>query len=443
MWAVGWAHLSKGIILLQRVIAVALAVLGLGVTGAAIASGTVWAPSSVVTASAAVGDPTTLAVTAPGVLELFDGPVAITATRADGGPVTVAIGRENDVVGWVGPDAHARVSGLSSWTALGTTLVPGTTKSVKDGSGLIGPDPSDSDMWLVSAQGEGTAALTWDGAKGRTILLVANTGDDAPAPTLTLSWDREVSTPWMIPGIVVGVLTLLLGLVLLMRATRLTQAHPGRLGTARASEVEPATRGARTRPTPRDRFVEVAEPAPSREADATKAHMPEPAATSAPETGPVTLVVVPSLSSTGTASASNAPSTPDEATRAAGSTPRFGEGNAAPMSRRELRELAAREAAEAARARKAPRSRRRQGDDEPAPTHAPRTGTTPRTLLRTLTGAQPIVPAPAPKPDELAPDAGGSNRAYAWRKAWGFDGLATGTPDDAADSPENDSQETP
>ena len=442
MWAVGWAHLSKGIILLQRVIAVALAVLGLGVTGAAIASGTVWAPSSVVSASGTLGEPTTMAVTAPGVLALLDGPVAVTATRKDGGPVSLAIGRENDVVGWVGADAHASITGLTSWSGLQTSFIPGTTTPGASGSGLVGPDPSASDMWLVAAQGEGTATLTWNGVQGRDLLLVANTGDDAPPPHVTLTWDREVSTPLMIPGIVLGILTLLVGLVLLMRAARLTQPHPGRLGAATAPRTERATR--------EDRFVEVADRS-SRLASGTTTVAGSTHATGAEATASTgssvtldepTLVVVPSLSSTGTP---HHPSGPRDAADEAGPADRSGAGNAAPMSRRELRELAAREAEQAARARKTPRTRRGQGPDESAATPAPRTGTTPRTLLRALTGAQPIVPAPSAKPvtHDGAADADSPNRADAWRKAWGFDGLDAGTPDDAADSPETTSQETP
>lgn len=68
-------------------------------------------------------------------------------------------------------------------------------------------------MWLTSATGTGSASLTWDASSSNEVLLVAAVGEDATTPVLTLSWPREVTTPWMWPGIVLGVLLVLAGAV--------------------------------------------------------------------------------------------------------------------------------------------------------------------------------------------------------------------------------------
>src|SRR5690606_18819004 len=101
----------------------------------------------------------------PGVLGLVSDEVTITAARADGGPVAIVVGREADVRGWVGADAHVAVSGLTSWTQLASSSVAGETTPVAEptaeespaaddaeapfvgASGIVGPDPAGSDMW--------------------------------------------------------------------------------------------------------------------------------------------------------------------------------------------------------------------------------------------------------------------------------------------------------
>ena len=80
-------------------------------------------------------------------------------------------------------------------------------------------------MWLTSATGTGSASLTWDAASSNEVLLVAAVGEDATTPVLTLSWPREVTTPWMWPGIVLGVLLVLAGAVYGFVTLRSRECH--------------------------------------------------------------------------------------------------------------------------------------------------------------------------------------------------------------------------
>lgn len=505
--------------MLQRVIAAVLAVLGLTTVGLAVASGTVWKPDEIVEARAVSGEGTTLLITDPGVLGLVSDVVTVTASRtADGqtndGEVVLAIGRENDVLGWVGDDAHTLVTGLQSWEALNTSQVAGDTVAVESdsetddskdeednsesepaeddaevpataGSGLVGPSPAGSDMWLESATGDEQATLTWSSStpNDRLLLLVANTGDNAPPPELALRWEREVSTPLMVPGIAVGTVLVLIGLLLFLSARRkssvsdrVVRSRPRRSdavadshgsesetltvsepGTADDSGTEPLAVSGASAPVRQ----------PAAESTENRTGMLEGAATSQ-VAGPTKPVV------------SHTPVAADEPADQ-------------PMSRRELREMAEREAAEQVRTRRSGRLKRRrsepadqdddaQGHDLPesdgrehdvrehgagndvagghsapepdalAPatpqtrssarsarsTRSVRSTRSIRSSISAVTGSFPQVATP-PEAENSELTAQDRNRADAWRKAWGFQ-QSWDAPENTDDASEGDKE---
>ncbi|NKY41718.1 hypothetical protein HGA02_20030, partial [Cellulomonas septica] len=102
--------------MLKRLTIALLGVVGLVVIGLGIASATAWRADDVLVATTS-GDARTL-VTDPGVLELGGDPVTVTVEAADDAPVVLAVGRDTDVDGWVGTDAHDRVTGLDGWHEL-------------------------------------------------------------------------------------------------------------------------------------------------------------------------------------------------------------------------------------------------------------------------------------------------------------------------------------
>ncbi|ROS23203.1 hypothetical protein [Cellulomonas sp. PhB150] len=254
----------------KRVITAAVGVAGLVVIGLGVASATVWRADDVLVATTTTTDH--LIVTDPGVLELGGDPVTIRATTSGGDPVVLAIGRDTDVAGWVGTDAHAQVSGLSGWHELDTASVaadpsaspsaspstepsasssaePSASASASPSSGSDDEssvaDPTDSDLWVAQATGDGSARLVWPAQPGRWSLLVAGTGDSAP--TLSLSWPRVVTTPWLWPLVILGSLLALAAAALLARdwnrrrtGTEEPEWHPVTTG-AMSTVGEPGT----------------------------------------------------------------------------------------------------------------------------------------------------------------------------------------------------------
>lgn len=231
--------------MLQRLIAAVLAVLGVAAIALGVASATVWRADDPLVATAAPGGGTRTLVTDPGVLEVAGDPVTITV-RAEGSPVVLAVGRDTDVTAWVGADPYERVTGLSDWHTLATTAgapAPGATPAptpTADAAATAEPspsasaaeaeaaaqaaDPTGSDMWVAQVTGDGSATLEWPAQDGRWSLLAVSLGDSAPV--LDLSWPQTVTTPWLWPGVALGVLLLAVAAVLLVRILRQRREGP-------------------------------------------------------------------------------------------------------------------------------------------------------------------------------------------------------------------------
>lgn len=232
--------------MLQRLIAAVLAVLGVAAIALGVASATAWRADDPLVATAAPGGSARTLVTDPGVLELAGDPVTVTV-RAEGSPVVLAVGRDTDVDGWLGDDPYVRVTGLSDWHTLATATVEapapepsGTATADADAEGAAASpspsatgdagevaaaaDPTGSDMWLVEVTGDGSATLEWPARDGRWSLLAVSLGDTAPV--LDLAWPQTVTTPWLWPGVALGVLLLAVAAVLLVRILRARRQGP-------------------------------------------------------------------------------------------------------------------------------------------------------------------------------------------------------------------------
>jgi hypothetical protein len=217
---------------LRRIIAYVLVALGVVVIAVAIASATVWKSSDSVTATLESGE-VALVVTDPGVLDMVADQVTVTATAPEGSPVTLAIGRDTDVAGWVGDAAHVQVTGLGSWTSLSSEDVDGAAEA---------PSPAGSDMWVVEETGTGEVTLSWTQTDGRWSLLAATDGT-APAPTITLTWPQDVRTPFLVPGLVLGGILLVAGLAMIVLRTleKRETARKEASREARRARGEPVT----------------------------------------------------------------------------------------------------------------------------------------------------------------------------------------------------------
>lgn len=217
----------------QRFLATLLILAGLGGIGYGVATATVLRESDTVVATATPSGDGTMVVTEPGVLGLVDDQVTVRATVPEGQKVTLALGSDVDVLGWVGTDPYDSVTGLSSWETL--SVVPGTgpaTEEAADGESeapadeepaekpSTGPDPAGSDMWLSEVSGETTVSMRWTEEPGRVVLLAAGVGKNAEAPTVELTWPRPVTTPYLWPGVLGGGFLLILGVFMAIGTRR-------------------------------------------------------------------------------------------------------------------------------------------------------------------------------------------------------------------------------
>lgn len=210
----------------RRIIAIVLVVLGLGTTGAAIASATVWKPDSIVTVPLPEEPTVSYVITEPGVLNIVNPNVSVKAVAQDPeSPVFLGIGRTADVEAWVEQSDHGRITGLETWEELTYETTPAIAPEVdedeEDGQDETDEEeeprdanPADSDMWVEEVNGVGEVTYSWSEVSGNWSMIVATDGTD-PAPMVELTWEREVPTPALIPGIILGSLLLIGGLVLL------------------------------------------------------------------------------------------------------------------------------------------------------------------------------------------------------------------------------------
>ncbi|RMI02823.1 hypothetical protein EBM89_20055, partial [Cellulomonas triticagri] len=262
--------------MLQRLIAALLGLLGVASVGLGVASATAWRADDPLIATADPGGDVRTLVTDPGVLELAGDPVTVTV-RADGAPVVLAVGRDTDVDAWVGSDPYARVTGMSDWHTLATTAgeppagatptaspseaaeeaaapSPSASADAEAPAAAQAADPTGSDMWVVEASGDGSATIEWPAEDGRWSLIAVSLGD--AAPQLDLSWPQTVTTPWLWPGVALGVLLLAVAAVLLVRILRSRggdehQWHSVETGTIAVVAAPPgslAARAAASRP---------------------------------------------------------------------------------------------------------------------------------------------------------------------------------------------------
>jgi hypothetical protein len=284
---------------LRRILAVLLIVLGLGTAGAAVASGTVWRPDEVVTATLPEDPEVPVVITAPGVLDVVNPNVTVTVTGATAEtPLVLAMGRESDVRAWVADSPHLEVTGLTDWETLTVEEGPAvadpgadatdeaTDEAATDGAATdeaatdgaptdpsesptddasaemaTVPNPAGSDLWIEELTGTGELSYDWTAVDGRWVMLIATDGS-TPAPQLGLTWTREVETPFVVPGVIVGGVLVLIGLVLgimtllVDRETKRARARAVAAGPETTATVAVATVGADGAPLTRRQLRE-------------------------------------------------------------------------------------------------------------------------------------------------------------------------------------------
>ena len=263
----------------RRILSVVVTVLGLVLVALAVCSATIWKPGSKVEAKLASGPSQPYVITAPGVLSGAESDVTVTASSSDGKDVHLFVARAADLDAWMSPDANNALpyTAITSIDADAGTLAskdetqycppanaapapsaaPSAQPSASAQAGgskcserkAKGVTASGSDIWL--GEKTGGSSVTFDTGKDadramlphknldEQIVVMAMTDGKAPAPGLTISWKRQVETPWYFyGGLVLGSVFVLVGAFLFFIDLQLRRANVDR----RARSAERAAR---------------------------------------------------------------------------------------------------------------------------------------------------------------------------------------------------------
>ena len=253
----------------RRILSVVVTVLGLVLVALAVCSATIWKPGSKVEAKLASGPSQPYVITAPGVLSGAESDVTVTASSSDGKDVHLFVARAADLDAWMSPDADkalpytaitsidADAGSLASKdetqycppanAAPAPSVAPSAQPSASAQAGgskcserkATGVTASGSDIWL--GEKTGGSSVTFNTGKDadramlphknldEQIVVMAMTDGKAPAPGLTISWKRQVETPWYFyGGLVLGSLFVLVGAFLFFIDLQLRRANVDR-----------------------------------------------------------------------------------------------------------------------------------------------------------------------------------------------------------------------
>ena len=253
----------------RRILSVVVTVLGLVLVALAVCSATIWKPGSKVEAKLASGPSQPYVITAPGVLSGAESDVTVTASSSDGKDVHLFVARAADLDAWMSPDANNALpyTAITSIDADAGTLAskdetqycppanaapapsaaPSAQPSASAQAGgskcserkAKGVTASGSDIWL--GEKTGGSSVTFNTGKDadramlphknldEQIVVMAMTDGKASAPGLTISWKRQVETPWyFFGGLVLGSVFVLVGAFLFFIDLQLRRANVDR-----------------------------------------------------------------------------------------------------------------------------------------------------------------------------------------------------------------------
>ena len=178
-----------------------------------IAQRTVFLEPASTSMSTTVDDGSAYAVIDGSALGAFPGSQTITVSGSDS--VFVAYARTADIQAWIGGDDYAAVGldadtkSLAVTTATGTEVAPAAEAEASP----LPTDPAGSDLWLEEFTGEKSLTTTISAPEGISVLIASD--GTAPAPTdITVAWPTDNATPWAGPLIVGGALMALIGFVI-------------------------------------------------------------------------------------------------------------------------------------------------------------------------------------------------------------------------------------
>jgi hypothetical protein len=166
-------------------------------------------------------------VLTPSVLNRVDGPVTVTATAKDGGPVFMGLSAP--------ADADAIVAGADRSVVRGAHLLDWSLVASRAGAGQA-PALGQADIWRDVRDARGTVRLTVDQADApESIVIATSAGAPADLSSVTLTAQRRAWFFQALLATLVGLLAALAGAVG-FRQTRQSRQGAG----AEPAEVDPA-----------------------------------------------------------------------------------------------------------------------------------------------------------------------------------------------------------
>lgn len=211
------------------------------------------APATIIPGSVLTSHPGRQTITVTGgVSGLVPGEGGEGFVRQESQQVFAAYGASLDVMAWLAPGRHTKLS----FDALSGEL----SQLPRSGDTFL-PDPRGSDLWFSEFSGEDQITFSLAGNESITVLVM--TDGTLPAPqTITISWPGATEAPWILAALILGVLSLIAGLLIALssfvtwrqrrgprrKRTRWTRApRRTRAGFGRSKPPRPAPRPKRGR----------------------------------------------------------------------------------------------------------------------------------------------------------------------------------------------------
>lgn len=206
-------------------------ILGLLLAGIGVGLLTVWASDEVPTAATQEVQDAPLTVIGDEVIDPEQEREEFTISAE--GEYTIALARTQDIEAWVGDAAHVTIGAVQE----GTEDAPATIETQYTEGEATVPDPSGSDLWAASETTEGDLRYRWSAPddSGEWSLLIFRDGEEPAPAAVTVELPEEEDSLLGTVLIVLGALSILLGIFLLYRALaarrRDREAEPAAVGT--------------------------------------------------------------------------------------------------------------------------------------------------------------------------------------------------------------------
>ncbi|MDO5672240.1 MAG: hypothetical protein Q4G30_05195 [Actinomycetaceae bacterium] len=209
--------------------------IGLGLVFLLIALGTItiWKPSDTVSASTPKELDAPFVFTAPGLLETMPETLTLRAVGAkDDTPVTLAIGRTQDVQAWAQAKGnYATATEFASKKSFRVEITDASKdKEDKSSEGDAQADPKplqlgqqppadqvvegikdlplkESDMWIRSVEGVGSVEMKWS-TEGQRCSVIAASDGSADAPVLQIVWKQKTGNPAFFVFLALGIVAI-------------------------------------------------------------------------------------------------------------------------------------------------------------------------------------------------------------------------------------------